>query len=220
MNKTVKENIHQHLDAFELSAKQLSDFDDLENRVLQNVETLSPDAGTNQSKSYKGFAWPLLASVLLAGVLMATLLPLSNYGGAKGKTQQELIYAIAAEVSYNHLKLKPLEVANTQLSNVTQYFKKLDFNPLGSSQVLGLSSALIGGRYCSIQGNIAAQLRMQDDKGAISTLFESRFNAEDFGFLPKLEAQQAPVSVHVDGQQVKLWVEKGLVMALVSPISG
>ncbi len=220
MNKTVKENIHQHLDAFELSAKQLSDFDDLENRVLQNVETLSPDAGTNQSKSYKGFAWPLLASVLLAGVLMATLLPLSNYGGTKGKTQQELIYAIAAEVSYNHLKLKPLEVANTQLSNVTQYFKKLDFNPLGSSQVLGLSSALIGGRYCSIQGNIAAQLRMQDDKGAISTLFESRFNAEDFGFLPKLEAQQAPVSVHVDGQQVKLWVEKGLVMALVSPISG
>ena len=219
MNKTVKENIHQHLGAFELSAKQLSNFDDLENRVLQNAQVVAHDTGLDKSKSYKGFAWPLLASVLLVGVLIATLLPLSKIGG-EGKAQQELIYAIASEVSYNHLKLKPLEVASTQLSNVTQYFKKLDFNPLGSSQVLGLSSALIGGRYCSIQGNIAAQLRMQDDKGAISTLFESRFNAEDFGFLPKLEAQQAPISVHVDGQHVKLWVEKGLVMALVSPISG
>lgn len=217
MSKTVKENINEHLDAFELSSEQLSVLDDLESRVLKTAET---ETGLNKVKSYKRFSWPLVASVLLVGVLMVTLLPLSKIGGAEGRTQQELIYAIASEVSYNHLKLKPLEVASNQLSNVTQYLKKLDFNPLGSSQVLGLSSALIGGRYCSIQGNIAAQLRMQDEKGAISTLFESRFNAEDFGFLPKLEAQQAPISVHVDGQQVKIWVEKGLVMALVSPISG
>ncbi len=206
MSKTVKENIHEYLDTFELSSQQLSNFDELESRILQPVKA-TPN---------KGVMWSLVASVLMVGVLMATLLPLSN----TGKTQQELIYAIASEVSYNHLKLKPLEVTSTQLSGVTQYFKKLDFNPLGSVQVTALSSRLIGGRYCSIQGNIAAQLRMEDEKGAISTLFESRFNAEDFDFLPKLEDKEVPVSVHVDGQQVRLWVEKGLVMALVSPISG
>jgi len=206
MSKTVKDNIHEYLDTFELSTQQLSNFDDLENRILQPVKT----------KSNKGFVWSLVASVLAVGILITTLLPLSN----TGSSQQELIYAIASEVSYNHLKFKPLEVTSTQLSDVTQYFKKLDFNPLGSVQVTALSSRLVGGRYCSIQGNIAAQLRMQDEKGAISTLFESRFNAEDFDFLPKLEDQEAPISVHVDGQRVKLWVEKGLVMALVSPILG
>lgn len=209
MNKTVKENINQYLDSFELSPQQLAAFGDLEEQVLQPVS----------KKTNKTVLWSLLASVLMVGILLVNLVPLSNMGGGTGKSQQERIYAIASEVSYNHLKLKPLEVASSQLTNVTQYFKKLDFNPLASSQVAGLSSRLIGGRYCSIQGNIAAQLRMQDENGAVSTLFESRFNAEDFGFLPKLEAQQDPVSVHVDGQQVDIWVEKGLVMALVSPIS-
>ena len=209
MNKTVKENINQYLDTFELSSQQLAAFDDLEEQVLQPVS----------KKTNKTVLWSLLASVLMVGILLVNLVPITNVGSSTGKSQQERIYAIASEVSYNHLKLKPLEVANSQLTNVTQYFKKLDFNPLASSQVAGLSSRLIGGRYCSIQGNIAAQLRMQDENGTISTLFESRFNAEDFGFLPKLEAQQDPVIVHVDGQQVDIWVEKGLVMALVSPIS-
>ena len=205
MNKTIKENVNSYLDTFELSDQQLSAFDDLENKLLE----------PEKPKYIKITIWSMAASVLVVSLFLNGLL--SSFG-TTGKTQESLIYAIASEVSYNHLKLKPLEVANTQLSQVTEYFKKLDFNPLASSQVASLSNRLIGGRYCSIKGNIAAQLRMQDDKGVVSTLFESRFNAEDFDFLPKIENQEDPVSVHVDGQQVKIWVEKGLVMALVNPI--
>jgi len=202
MKKTVKENLNSHLDEFELNHDQFASLDALEKSIL------SP----TKARIKNPILWSVAASLLVVSLFFTGVLP-------KGQDQKELIYAIAQEVSYNHLKFKPLEVANNNLTSVTGYFKKLDFNPLASSQVAALSSALIGGRYCSIKGNIAAQLRMQDEKGAISTLFESRFNAEDFNFLPKLEEQQTPVKVHVDGQQVSLWVEKGLVMALVNPIS-
>lgn len=202
MKNTVKENLNSHLDEFELNAAQFASLDALEKSIL------SP----TQKRIKNPILWSLAASLLVVSLFFATVLP-------KGQSQQEMIYAIAQEVSYNHLKFKPLEVANNNLSRVTGYFEKLDFSPLASSQVAALSSRLIGGRYCSIKGNIAAQLRMRDEKGAISTLFESRFNAEDFDFLPRLEDHQVPVKVHVDGQQVSLWVENGLVMALVNPIS-
>ncbi len=202
MKNTVKENLNSHLGEFELNADQFASLDALEKSIL------SP----TPKKIKNPILWSMAASLLVVSLFFTTVLP-------KGQSQQEMIYAIAQEVSYNHLKFKPLEVANNNLTRVTGYFKKLDFNPLASSQVAALSSRLIGGRYCSIKGNIAAQLRMRDEKGAISTLFESRFNVDDFDFLPRLEDQQAPVKVHVDGQQVSLWVEKGLVMALVNPIS-
>ncbi len=202
MKKTVKENLNNHLDEFELNHDQFASFDALEKSIF------SP----SKSRIKNPILWSVAASLLVVSLFFVSVLP-------QAQNQKDLIYAIAQEVSYNHLKFKPLEVANNNLASVTGYFKKLDFNPLASSQVAALSSGLIGGRYCSIKGNIAAQLRMQDEKGAISTLFESRFNAEDFDFLPKLEEQQTPVKVHVDGQQVSIWVEKGLVMALVNPIS-
>ncbi|MEH6345635.1 MAG: hypothetical protein V7785_11155 [Bermanella sp.] len=202
MKNTVKENVNSHLDEFELNMDQFASLNALEKSIL------SP----TQKRIKNPILWSVAASLLVVSLFFTTVLP-------KGQSQQEMIYAIAQEVSYNHLKFKPLEVTNNNLTRVTGYFEKLDFNPLASSQVAALSSRLIGGRYCSIKGNIAAQLRMRDEKGAISTLFESRFNAEDFDFLPRIENQQAPVKVHVDGQQVRLWVEKGLVMALVNPIS-
>ncbi len=197
MKKNIKHSTQDFLNSFELNEEQLASFAQLEKDCLQE-----PTKRANKS-------WlSIAASFLLGAVLLAGVYKLEN-------GQQSGIMAIAAEVSYNHLNLKPLEVARHQLNQVTGYFKKLDFNPMVSARVTGLSSHLIGGRYCSIQGNIAAQLRMKNETGQLSTLFESRFNPQDFNDLPVLENGQAPVQVFVDGQQVDLWVEKGLVMALV-----
>jgi len=210
MKKPINQSVNDLLNNFELSDVQLANFAQLEKDCLQPQTKSKPKQATiNHSKMWLS----LVASFLVMGLFMGQFL---GAGASKRLTSDEQLYAIAAEVSYNHLKFKPLEVAHSNLNQVTGYFNKLDFNPLASSQVAALSTNLIGGRYCSIQGNIAAQLRMEDDQGRISTLFESRYQAQDFNMLPNIEQGQAPTVLYVDGQRVALWVEKGLVMALVS----
>jgi len=206
MKKPVKQGINDLLNDFELSDEQLAGFAQLEKNSLQ---TNPLKASVNHSKMWLS----MVASFLVMGLFMGQFL---GGGASKILTSDEQVYAIASELSYNHLKFKPLEVAHSNLNQVTGYFNRLDFNPLASSLVAALSSNLIGGRYCSIKGNIAAQLRMKDDQGRISTLFESRYQAQDFSMLPNIEQGQDPKVLYVDGQRVALWVEKGLVMALVS----
>ncbi len=206
MKKRLNEGVNDLLNDFTLSDEQLLSFAQLEKDCLQE--------GQYPNNKYKTKKWfSLVASFLIAALVFTGLI-------YKEADTNQVLYEIAAEVSYNHLNLKPLEVASNNFLQVTGYFKRLDFNPLISSQVSALAGDLIGGRYCSIKGNIAAQLRMQDKLGRMSTLFESRYNKDDFKMLPVLEKGESPVSLHVDGQQVSMWIEKGVVMALVRDLSG
>jgi hypothetical protein len=202
MKKDIKRGINDLLNNFELSESQLAEFSKLEKECIGHK--------TKKHKLLKPQVWmSLVASFLVVGLFLGNVLN-------SQLSEEQQIFEIAAEVSYNHLNLKPLEVAHNQLATVTGYFKRLDFNPLASSRVTNLQTSLIGGRYCSIKGNVAAQLRMKDKQGRISTLFESRYNSEDFKMLPNIENGKAPKVLYVDGQKVSLWIEKGLVMALVS----
>ena len=73
---------------------------------------------------------------------------------------------------------------------------------------------LIGGRYCSIQGETAAQLRMQDKAtGDIQIVYQAPYNKELFRELPKLQEGQDPVRHYVNGIGVDVWVEKGILFA-------
>lgn len=121
---------------------------------------------------------------------------------------------IAEEVSYNHLKMKPMEVSSTSLSDVRAYFNKLEFSLSRSRFVANNNLQLIGGRYCSIQGETAAQLRMQDKvTGNIQVVYQAPYNKELFRELPKLKEGQDPIRHFVNGIGVDIWVEKGILFA-------
>jgi len=194
----LKQSVPDYLNQFELTDTQLHKLQALETNALPG------------NKSHNKFSMFSYAAVLaLCAVLVF-------FGLGEYKNQQTM-YAIAQEVSQNHLKFKPLEVADKNLLKVVSYFDKLDFNPINSALVKGLNTQLLGGRYCSIQGNIAAQLRLQQNNGSMATLFETKYNDDDFMFLPDINKGAEPVSQIVDGQTVTLWIEHGVVMALVSP---
>ena len=79
----------------------------------------------------------------------------------------------------------------------------------------GGTKSLIGGRYCSIQGVRAAQLRLKDSKtGQIQSLYQAVYDAKVFSGLPELKEKQKPVTVYSKGLAVDIWVEKGLLFAL------
>ena len=196
MNKHTQKPLNQAVSDF------LNDFE-LSDEQLNKLQAL-------ESKSVLSQKPPYLYAAALALCAVILFLGMGQY------QNKQAIYAIVAEVSQNHLKFKPLEVSDKNLLHVSRYFKKLDFNPINSTLVAGLEDQLLGGRYCSIQGNIAAQLRLQKQDGSVATLFETKFNEEDFLFLPNLDKGEQPIQQFIDGQAVTLWVERGVVMALVS----
>ena len=67
----------------------------------------------------------------------------------------------------------------------------------------------MGARYCSIQGKLAAQLRLQDKASQkIYTLYQVSGNAYD------LPSPHEVRTIDLDGIRVKIWQEKGVWLAL------
>ena len=126
--------------------------------------------------------------------------------------------AIALEVVKNHLKLKPLDVEAQSMDELRAFFTQLDFAPVDSNVLetrFGLTRQLrLGGRYCSIKGVTAAQLRYRSGDGT-STLYEVAYDPVTFGAIPSVERGEPPSELIVKGLRVSLWVEKGLLMVLV-----
>lgn len=126
----------------------------------------------------------------------------------------DVLAKIADEVVGNHLQLKPMEVVSGQVSGLRRFFDQLDFHPVQSLFDVVVNRTLLGGRYCSIQGSIAAQLRMQSEAGALSTLYQTRYYPERMGWVPDLEKGEVPMELVSRGVRVQLWREQGLLFVL------
>lgn len=131
----------------------------------------------------------------------------------------DYIQSIAQEVVDNHLNLKPLETSAHSIVQVQDFFDKLDFTPSNSSYVSNQwnlnDQQLIGGRYCSIQGDNAAQLRYKEGE-KLYTLYQVGYDKNTFGSIPNVDAGGEPQEVMIQGLRATIWIEKGLLMALVS----
>lgn len=132
-----------------------------------------------------------------------------------GQTSDRL-RAIADEVAMNHLKQRPLEVAGESIASVRPYFNELDFQLIDKPAAQLAMGEMLGGRYCSIQGLPAAQLRLRGDGQKRQTLYQAPYDRALFGELPDVSRGDAPAVVDVRGLTVYVWVEKGLLFALAT----
>ncbi|ABZ78735.1 hypothetical protein Shal_4195 [Shewanella halifaxensis HAW-EB4] len=156
----------------------------------------------------------LAASVLLL-VLSVQWYPEVNRQG-EARDSRELAVSdigvrIADEVAKNHIKMKPLEVQTAQLSQLRAYFTELDFTLVSSSRIDD-ANEMVGGRYCSIQGLTAAQIRFVDRQQSV-TLYQVQYDKRLYGEIPTIESGEPPIELVVRGVAVAIWVEKGLLMA-------
>lgn len=127
-------------------------------------------------------------------------------------TREPLILKIAKEVSYNHNKQIPSEIVSNDHTFISKFLDRLDFS-IQKSKNLSERYVLVGGRYCSIQGHIAAQLKLQIEGTASSfTLFQ--FKAPDsFGLSDQVHTE------NVNGVEVKIWQEGPIGFALAKSLS-
>jgi anti-sigma factor RsiW len=142
------------------------------------------------------------AAFILAFTTLSTQLAQPN-----GVRQQ-----IAHEVLTNHLKIKALDVETGSMRHIQTFFDRLDFEPRMSAQLGENELTLIGGRYCTIQGAIAAQLKFKTPEGRIVTYYQAAYDRKRFGALPDTSQGARPAIINERGHQMHIWQESGLVM--------
>jgi hypothetical protein len=196
MKQQLKKAVKDYVESHELSSEQLQG-------LTKTINARHEDDGRKNIFKVRAITAVLVLSIAL-GIFWSF--------GVDNKTNVSQL--IAEEVSYNHLKMKPMEVSSNSLNDVRGYFSKLEFSLAPSQFVANQNLKLIGGRYCSIQGETAAQLRMQDEAtGRIQIIYQAPYNKELFRDLPKLQEGQDPVRHFVNGIGVDVWVEKGILFA-------
>jgi anti-sigma factor RsiW len=114
---------------------------------------------------------------------------------------------VLAEISMNHHKRLEVEVASDQYQVVQAGLGQLDFPILPTRKELLKNYALVGGRYCSVQGGLAAQLKVRDRvSGELLTLYVTHLTDE----LERID----PLDANFDGVHIRLWQENGRFFAL------
>lgn len=152
--------------------------------------------------------WFSAALGSVAAALLAMVVSLSLLTEPAAEVQQR----IAHEVLTNHLRIKPFDVETDSLAQVQAYFDRLDFMPRLSPHLGNEKLVLAGGRYCTLQGTIAAQLRFSLPSGEIMTYYQAAYDPRRFGALPDAGRGESPILVKERGFRMRLWQESGLVM--------
>ena len=195
MKQHLQHSVNEHLESVQLDESRLRELERLQRRPAAR----------------HGWRNPALAAAVAAcviAVVTVAVLPLRTPWSL-----HEPAIAVAEEVAINHLKRRPLEVRGDRLAALAGYFDALGFR-LVDTRRPALGAQLLGGRYCSVQGVTAAQLRRRDPAGRTQTLYQVPYDAARFGVLPDVGRGETPRSLQVHGLNVDLWVERGLLFAL------
>ncbi|WP_420590224.1 hypothetical protein [Bacterioplanoides sp.] len=218
-NTSLRDSVRQICQQPELEPEKLQDLLQLQDELLgaepgHSFDKPDPSTETNvaDKKTVSLFDWIkspvsgwVASAVIVIGLAIVTFQP-NNYS-------EEIAY----EVVKNHLKLKPLDVQTNTMADIQGYFTQLDFSPARSSLLettLKLPEKfMLGGRYCSIKGVTAAQLRYR--KNDIQTLYQVPYDEALHGDIADIQQQPEPQTLQLKGLEVQLWREHGLLMVLV-----
>ncbi|MBL4707698.1 MAG: hypothetical protein JKY48_04580 [Flavobacteriales bacterium] len=119
-----------------------------------------------------------------------------------------IVHDFATEVAYNHEKKLPPEIQTNSVNQLNQELNKLNFKIVLPERITG-TMTLIGGRYCSVDNRIAAQLKLENQNSEIVTCYVFR-KEETFDF------DQEIVNKNV---KVTIWNSDHLIYAIASDVN-
>jgi len=117
-------------------------------------------------------------------------------------------WLVAKEIAVNHNKHLAIEYPTGDYHALNRLMDKLDFSSVISKRLPSGQYRLLGGRYCSIQGQLALQLKLRDRAGNLYTLYQAPLN--------KLLSGIRQGEQTIDGVRITLWREAGLLFGLAS----
>ncbi|MEM6327127.1 MAG: hypothetical protein AAF791_08415 [Bacteroidota bacterium] len=116
--------------------------------------------------------------------------------------------AIAQEIALNHVVALDPDVRAGSFAALTGDLDKLDFSVMEPDDIA--MEEVIGARYCSLGGQMAAQIRFRDANARVCTLYQAR-DSEAFDAVRE-------GTFEMSGVRVRVWREGGLVMGLAEPM--
>ena len=186
----MKKTIQNHFEQYRLSENQLQ-------RLRGTQSRLS---------SARYFSSLRLSRLSVAVVVTLLLMVTGVFAWWQPWNQGVNISALATEIAYHHNKQMVMEVESSSLEEVKAYLTKLDFSLIESKRFPATKWELVGGRYCSLKGNIAAQLRIRNKKtGETWTFYQLLFPQSIAGFDGTFEDFE-------QGVKVEIWKERGLLL--------
>jgi len=163
----------------------------------------APTAGRRPAKArLLGIAATLLLIILGSGALLLQ----------HNRHHADLTWLVAKEIAVNHNKRLAIEFPASDYRALNRMMSKLDFSSVGSSRLPVEQYQLLGGRYCSLQGQLALQLKLKDRAGNRYTLYQTPLS-KTLAVIP--EGEQL-----IDGLRITLWREGGLLLGLAGPQGG
>jgi len=199
MMKQLKAACKRHYQQQSLSTKQLDQLMALQQRGEQS-EAADEFGKRNYFTTvtmYKPFALAASFCIIIFSAWMY-----SSYN-------IDLPKQIAKEIAYNHSKQMALEITSNDLNTVTAYLSELDFTLIASNRLNHMAQKLLGGRYCSIQGKLAAQLRIEDKNSTMLTYTYYQAIIPD-----DLDLGGTTYSTWINGIYIELWVEHDVLLGL------
>ncbi len=121
-----------------------------------------------------------------------------------------LTEAVAAEIAKNHNKQLAMEIKSGNHLEVQTELDRIPFSLKLPEKEVRSKFTLVGGRYCSIQTELAAQLRLSNiDTGEPCTLYITK--------LTDSLRQLKPTTRTAKGVKVKLWSDDQRFFGLAMP---
>jgi hypothetical protein len=170
---------------------------------------LNDCAAARESSRWRWIKTGIVAAFVIA--VTAAILLLAVFRGYGPESPPKLAAAVAQHAATGHNERQELEFRVSRTSELRQAMKSLDFTPVEPAMFTGMKMRIVGARYTTVEGVMAAQILYVDPKGERCTLFELR---------PVAPLARVPNGEHdVDGLRVSVWREKGLLMMLARPVA-
>ncbi|MBL1261970.1 MAG: hypothetical protein COB33_015785 [Thiotrichaceae bacterium] len=141
----------------------------------------------------------IAASLLLAVVISFQWMNIAP-------TQQQLISSIAQEIAINHQKQFSSDFSGVSYAGLRGVMTKLDFKLIAPERLKSKGFKILGGRYCSLNGHIAAQVRLKNSKGEIFTLYQTSSHDIFSALTEHVE--------RVKGVDIEMWNEGGVFLGM------
>jgi len=173
---------------------------DVVNRLKQIIRVGAPARRASRR------SWMAVA----AGLMIAAVTLLWTAAHRVAQSPQQVTASIARQAAVGHNEKQELEFRVGDCVELQAKMRSLDFTPVEPSMMQHMNMRIVGARYTTLGGEIAAQIVYVDANGVPCTLYEARP-------VERL-ARIAPGEHQIDGVRVSVWKEKGLVMVLARPI--
>lgn len=179
-------------------------------QLLEQAEWLTSESAQKKNPGLKNVLanwisvtpWP--GRFVWSGATLALVFMLFVLSPMQQVKQKEFL--IAKEIALNHNKQLDSDFVYDNISQLDQVMSKLDFSLVESDLLKQKGLTLAGGRYCSIQGHMAAQLRFYDAD-------QNRYTLYQVGMQKEFENIRSGV-LAVDGASVEVWQEAGNLFGL------